>query len=671
MNVDSLADAGTVAGAAGEEPLRIVATDASLRGLLPESFRFAGGAAPLAVAFISPHVDFRNVTESLRRLAADTQLIAVSTAGELCSEPRGTLYCATPAQWSGVVVQIFAPSLIAQVSIHAVPLHNDDIRRGQPTQQREARVKRIAQSLGSVAPPFRLDVRDTLALTFVDGLSACENYFMEAVYRAGRFPCLFIGGSAGGKLDFRNTFIFDGHRCVENHAVVAFIKLAAGKRYAALKSQNFRKTMQKFVVIDADPDRRVVSAVLDPKDGQPQPFAQVLSRLLQVPVDGVLSKLGAQTFGIELDGELFVRSVAGLDAASGTVSFFCDVNPGDELLLLEPTDFVEQTRRDIESFLRGKPRPLAALLNDCILRRLNNERRLAEMSGLWPVPAAGFSTFGELFGINVNQTLSAVVFFEAGDGEFRDELIDNFPVHYARFREYFTRCQLKRAEILNNMRGAMIHRLTDHFGASARLGREIVDVVAQAAQIRANVEAIRGTLLTSLGTAGDSADAEALASGFTTLGQYTAGLRDVLRIIDNIASQTNLLALNATIEAARAGEAGRGFAVVATEVKKLANDTKASLARTQTSISGIEEALSALGGHIELTRKRFGDTQGRARDTVAQVEAIVANTGLIEQTLSALGKLAGEQGRALAQLEGDVAFLRRLEQAEQGSGRSL
>jgi PAS domain S-box-containing protein len=476
-------------------PVRIIETDGGLAELNAEAFIFSRRPSPLAIAFISPHLDFVAITETLRRLGGATPVLAISTAGELCSTGApASLYKPTGDNWSTVVVQIFSPDLLASVSIYAIPLHNDDIRRGSPTMSREERVDRIAQSLASAVPPFRLDARDSLALTFVDGVSACENYLMEAVYRTGKFPCLFVGGSAGGKLDFKNTYLFDGCQVVENHAVIAFIKLAPGKRYGVLKSQNFRKTGTSVIVVDADPDRRTVATVLDPITGEVIPIIDALSTIMGVSPAAVMDRLTGHTFGIELDGELFVRSVATVELETGLVTFYCDINQGDELLLLQATDFAEQTKQDIETFLSGKPPPLAALLNDCILRRINNEASLSKLSGMWKAPVAGFSTFGELLGININQTLTAVAFFDDSDGKFSDDFVDTFPVHYARFCNYFTRRHLNRIEILNRLRLGMTQRLATHFGASMEMVRGIEGLMTQTSDVRTTMESIRATV---------------------------------------------------------------------------------------------------------------------------------------------------------------------------------
>jgi methyl-accepting chemotaxis protein len=82
---------------------------------------------------------------------------------------------------------------------------------------------------------------------------------------------------------------------------------------------------------------------------------------------------------------------------------------------------------------------------------------------------------------------------------------------------------------------------------------------------------------------------QATAATMNKLGESSAEIGNVIKVITSIAEQTNLLALNATIEAARAGDAGKGFAVVASEVKDLAQET----ARATEDISRRVEAIQA------------------------------------------------------------------------------
>lgn len=359
-----------------------------------------------------------------------------------------------------------------------------------------------------------------------------------------------------------------------------------------------------------------------------------------------------------MSGEIFVRSIASIDVQTGAATFYCDVNTGDELYLLEANDFASETRNAITAFLQDKPHPVGAILNDCILRRLNNPHELSHLDAIWPMPAAGFSTFGELFGINVNQTLSAIVFFDPGQNQYKDPMMDLFSVHYARYQNYFTLCRLNRAQILNRLRSGVIGNITSYLDFIGTVETSLQEVSG----ITTVIDGIRRTILAY----GQDGKAQAdnsllLADEFRSLNEAMTGLRSVLGVIDKITGQTNLLALNATIEASRAGTAGRGFGVVAEEVKKLAGDTKAILGRSEGSVTTMEASLSKLGRIIADTRQAFASEEQRYRSTIGEVENVFAHSGGIERSLGGLSGMILQQKALTEKVRQNISLLISLE----------
>lgn len=655
--------AGSTA-ASSRSSIKVIRTDSHLSGVGDAIASIDGQQGALMMAYISPHVDFAAVCDRIRKRCGPVKLVAMTTAGELCEaeNAEGPLYCASTAVWDNVVLQVFGSDVFDQISIQTISLANEDIRSGRPSKSHSTRIAEIVSNLKRIRLPFAIRAEDTVALTFVDGLSASENYLMEAIYQAGRFPCLFIGGSAGGKLDFRNTYIFDGEKIVENHAVIIFAKVAPGTRFGILKTQNFTPTGKSIVVIEACPETRKVNAALNVDTVEIEPIVTTLCRLMKCAPQQLEDRLKGYTFAVRVDDELFVRSISGIDLASGSIGFYCDVNAGDELHLVQATDFIGQTRSDLEQFMRGKPEAIGAVVNDCILRRLGNNRDLRGLNKLWKMPAAGFSTFGELLGINVNQTLTALVFFRVCEGEaFHDHYVDDFPIHYARFASYFTQSRLRQQQSINEMRNKLIERLIGFIGQTSNLASQLDDVVGRTDEARRSVQGIRREMEERIVAVASDAEDGLLEAEFQKMATTTRQLHDIVEVIDKITMQTNLLSLNATIEAARAGEAGRSFAVVANEVRALASTTKSTLDKSREALAQVESSINILGTNVRHSESRLAAAREGYGAISGQLTSVFSGFEKINGAMSEVEGMVSSQRGMMAKIDSDVERLRRIE----------
>jgi methyl-accepting chemotaxis protein len=161
--------------------------------------------------------------------------------------------------------------------------------------------------------------------------------------------------------------------------------------------------------------------------------------------------------------------------------------------------------------------------------------------------------------------------------------------------------------------------------AAEQVSANVNTVAASAEEMSASIHEIAASAHEAAAVAAQAVEAAgATNETVRQLGDSSAEIGEVIKVITSIAEQTNLLALNATIEAARAGDAGKGFAVVANEVKELAKGTAAATEEIGQKIEAIQSdahaAMTAIDTISEVIT-RINDIQGTIASAVEQQTA--------------------------------------------------
>ena len=142
-------------------------------------------------------------------------------------------------------------------------------------------------------------------------------------------------------------------------------------------------------------------------------------------------------------------------------------------------------------------------------------------------------------------------------------------------------------------------------------------------------------------------------------------------LIQAVSEQTNLLSLNASIEAARAGDAGKGFAVVAEEIRKLSDESAASV---ETINKLLEELQDNTKGAIEksnLVKDLVEQQNVSVQNTKGNFENLVDTVGIVENAIGEIHSINAELDEGIKGILGLVENLSAASQENAATAEEL
>ena len=264
-----------------------------------------------------------------------------------------------------------------------------------------------------------------LGLLFFDGLCLGELIVKEFSLEQD-FNMAFVGGAAADELTFTKTLVGLGERLSGDGLVAVILKMEIP--FFFNHYVHYLPTATSFSITRVETMKRIAWEI------NGEPAAVFYAR--QIGIDDV-SKLDATVFakhpvGLRFGDSIYVRSPNAVIDGVG-LQFYCYIEAGTKVFLLEQGDIIDHTRRGLASAAQFLPGIQGCLLFNCVLRYLEIKEldKLDAFNNVFAqCPMIGFNTYGEELFTHHNQTLTAVFFGTPPEAETMDPYKAKRLFHY-------------------------------------------------------------------------------------------------------------------------------------------------------------------------------------------------------------------------------------------------
>ena len=240
-----------------------------------------------------------------------------------------------------------------------------------------------------------------VGLVLVDGLSNKEEVLNDLI--GNKTNVVFVGGSAGDDLKFKNTHLFCDGSALTHASILILLKPKNG--FEILKTQSFKPSGKSLTVTKTVEEERRV------EEFNGQPATKAYAELLECTEEELSANFFHSPLGMMIsDTEPFVRSPRIVE--NSDVLFYCSIKEGQELDVLQSTDILQETANSLNAKIDEAGKPACIINFNCILRKLeliDNKQDEAYGNLFKDIPTIGFHTYGESYIGHINQTATMLL----------------------------------------------------------------------------------------------------------------------------------------------------------------------------------------------------------------------------------------------------------------------